>query len=260
MLIATENSPTECEVIPTPASEIFGRPEFIEQPWRACHALVRRLGPSTGPETVAARFAAAGGEAEPLLRGFTLWTETLDSPADSPLSVERREREVSRSVSPRLARGRIVVLAYADGICDLIVVAHRAHAHAGDLHRIGGLLADGTPADHAPSDEPAAVAVPALGPQPISWGLGDPRHAGRTGRVPIPTVALADACPAHLVLTATAVLLARYGSASPQIAFFHARRGEAHSPYLYAPDLDDTAETGAFAAAAGRTESCSLRL
>lgn len=80
-----------------------------------CHALRIRLGPPVDDETVGARLAAHAGAAR-------LWVEPVPDDADSPAAARRRDRELSRPVAAGL---RAVLIRYADGPADLVLVARR---------------------------------------------------------------------------------------------------------------------------------------
>ncbi|NSC20090.1 amino acid adenylation domain-containing protein [Streptomyces albus subsp. chlorinus] len=87
---------------------------------RLCQALAVRLHQGAGTEQLRARLDAYGG-------GARLWVEHIDEAADGPRAVARRESELSRPADPRTGPGlRAVLLRYADGLRDLVVVAHRA--------------------------------------------------------------------------------------------------------------------------------------
>ncbi|MFB6849845.1 amino acid adenylation domain-containing protein [Streptomyces sp. NPDC056373] len=140
-----------------------------------CHALRVRSGPSPDP-------APWPG----------LWIEDIAVPATDPLAERRRAAELARpSRDPRS-----VLLRYADGLTDLIVVAPRGRWDRTALTR----LAAGQPV--APSDAPRAPASASAAPP--AWGLG----GEGTGTAHV--VALDDAGDEASWLTALAVTLRRY--------------------------------------------------
>jgi amino acid adenylation domain-containing protein len=89
------------------------------------------------------------------------WVEDVPAPATAPLAARRRAVELARPAD----RPRTVLLRYADGLSDLIVVAPRGHLGRTALTR----LVVGEPAE--PQD---ATSTPESFPQapPPAWGLG----------------------------------------------------------------------------------------
>jgi len=88
---------------------------------RLCQAMAVRLGKGADtsrlPENVR------------LVTGTRLWVEDVPAGAESGTAARRRERELSRAVDPLVDLGiRVVLLRFADGLADLVVVAHRAVA------------------------------------------------------------------------------------------------------------------------------------
>jgi amino acid adenylation domain-containing protein len=156
-----------------------------------------------------------------------LWIEDLAVPATDPLAERRRATELARpSRHPRS-----VLLRYADGLSDLIVVAPRERWDRTALAR----LAAGQPV--APSDAPpASAAAPAAGAP--AWGLGgegpDAPHV----------VALADDGGDEAGwLTALAVTLRRYDPDTPPVI------GTDHGTFTVEPaatlgDMTPTSATG----------------
>ena len=64
-----------------------------------------------------------------LVTGTRLWVEEVPADAAPEAAGSRRERELSRPADPQVGRGiRAVLLCFADGLADLVIVAHRAVA------------------------------------------------------------------------------------------------------------------------------------
>ncbi|MBL3669467.1 amino acid adenylation domain-containing protein [Streptomyces sp. M2CJ-2] len=185
---------------------------------KACHSLVVRVRGPVDPAALHRRFHEAAarwpGQTVP-----QLWEETLPTGSTDPAALARVRREAGRPVSP--AAGfplRAVLLRYADGEADLVLVALRPVVDGRALHGLAGLLLDGS----ADLPEPGVGEIPrhqeaarrgAGGTRPeLEWGLGDPARAGRTGEV---TLELPDGLrPADTVLVgAVGLVLARYESA-----------------------------------------------
>ncbi|MFC8721991.1 non-ribosomal peptide synthetase [Kitasatospora sp. NPDC057198] len=194
---------------PGSAADLFAGTAFDARPARACHALVRRMPEGLTAEAAAERLAAAQRSGT-LPADLRLWVEEVAAAAADPASEALRAREAARPTGHG-GRLRAVLLRYADGPADLVLVAHRRAADSAGLDLVGRILAGTADADGAqrltaPGDLPRHTAVDAA---PPAWGLGDPRRAGRTGTVPIAPVAIA-AEPAPVLLAATALLLSRY--------------------------------------------------
>src|SRR5918992_1158394 len=99
-----------------------------------------------------------------------VWTETLPVPSDDPAARRLRDRELHRPVDPRTGPGfRAVQLCYADGLVDLILVAHDTVADADALDRM---------AREGELTPPDAVDREYTLPEPPVWGFGDPPARG----------------------------------------------------------------------------------
>ncbi|MET7707303.1 non-ribosomal peptide synthetase [Micromonospora sp. NPDC005413] len=120
------------------------------------------------PGPLAARLSAVGD--------VPLWVEQCPFPAEHPASVRLRERELTRPA----AGARAVLLRYADGVGDLLVLADRARLGVSALRDLAATVRGAVP---AAADEPVAggtgVGASALtaGPPP-SWGMGDGSGTG----------------------------------------------------------------------------------
>ncbi|SNX56806.1 amino acid adenylation domain-containing protein [Streptomyces sp. TLI_55] len=148
-----------------------------------CHALRVRPGHSPDP-------ASRPG----------LWIEDISVPATDPLAERRRDTELARPARDP----RTVLLRYADGLCDLIVVAPRGRWDRTALNR----LAAGHPV--APNDAPPAPETSPAAPAP-AWGLRDDRPT--TPHV----LALDHGGDEASWLTALAVTLRRYDPDTPPV-------------------------------------------
>ncbi|CAL9648912.1 non-ribosomal peptide synthetase [Streptomyces sp. enrichment culture] len=186
---------------------------------RLCQALAVRLHKGADTERLRARLESRGG-------GARLWVEDFDEAADGLRATARRERELSRPADPRTGPGlRAVLLRYADGTSDLIVVAHRAvlpepYALVRQLLGEHPAAADGLPGAGAPGGQPpqartadraerlrAALAQLDRLPAP-DWGLGT-EGAATVGRHRF-TVPAGGPAPAQLTLRAAlGLVLAR---------------------------------------------------
>ncbi|MCX4878960.1 amino acid adenylation domain-containing protein [Streptomyces sp. NBC_00847] len=148
-----------------------------------CHALRVRSGHSPDP-------ASRAG----------LWIEDVTVPAGDPLAERRRATELARPSH----RPRSVLLRYADGRSDLIVVAPRGRWDRTALAR----LAAGESV--APNDAPSAPEASPAAPAP-AWGLGGD-GPGAPHVVP-----LEDGGDEASWLTALAVTLRRYDPDTPPV-------------------------------------------
>ncbi|MCX5194626.1 amino acid adenylation domain-containing protein [Streptomyces sp. NBC_00249] len=171
---------------------------------RLCQALALRVHTGADP-------ARLGRALERVLPGARLWTEDVQGGADSDDAAARRDRELSRPADPRTGPGvRSVLLRYADGRADLVLVAHRATL--ADPHDLAQALLVEAP---APAPVPAGEgdrlreALAALDRLPApAWGLGE-AAATTTGRLRFPVPA-EGGLPAALTLRAAlGLVLAR---------------------------------------------------
>ncbi|MFP1624869.1 non-ribosomal peptide synthetase [Streptomyces sp. 5K101] len=183
---------------------------------------MRRLPEGLTAERVAERLAAAQASGA-LPTDLRLWVEDVITAADAPASQALLARERSRA----LGHGtwlRTVLLAYAEGGADLVLVAHRRAVDSAGLDLVGDILSgtdDGTARLAGPGDLPRHTAADA---EPPAWGLGNARRAGATGVVPIGPVEIAPEPATPVLLAATAVVLARYGDQGQPIGLLTADR------------------------------------
>ncbi|MFE0447517.1 amino acid adenylation domain-containing protein [Streptomyces fungicidicus] len=164
---------------------------------------------AAGPSCHALRVRLAAGSAALSPGAVRLWTERVPCRADEPAAERWRARELARPLPAgpdTLARA--VLLRYADGAADLIVVAHRATTNTEALHALAaGILGDtGTGSAAGPAGPAAVLQGPdtapadALGGRAASDGRsGDAAPSvaadGLGGITPGPTSAAADPGP-----------------------------------------------------------------
>jgi amino acid adenylation domain-containing protein len=203
---------------------------------RSCHSLVVRVpGPVDAAELECRLRAGAAGSWPRTAARLRLWEEALPFGAGHPSALHRVAAEAERPLHAGGPPLRAVLVRYADGDADLVLVAR--HELTFDEPRF--TFGRGTGAALPRED-----AAP-----PPEWGLGDPARAGRTGEVPVPLPGTAGADDA--VLTGAAQLvLARYGTGRPvdesqRTGDFLARLRRAHGESLPGIGLRiDTARPG----------------
>ncbi|MFF8919423.1 amino acid adenylation domain-containing protein [Streptomyces sp. NPDC015032] len=242
---------------------------------RHCHALCIRLdGTLVGtaahgidvvvaPLDRAAAAAAPAVDAELLVQRLAkitgsatarLWVEEVPAPAADASASRRREAELSRPVDAEHGL-RALLLRYADGPADLVLVAHRAAYGRTVLRALADALlgrrapepiptAHGTPPTTTDRTATDAVAVPAEFTVVPSWGLGDRPETGAARpavhRLPLPEDTATD--PAGW-LAALAVVLSRYDPEErPVLAALGADGGEEFT--LLSPELTPGAILG----------------
>ncbi|MGW7465531.1 amino acid adenylation domain-containing protein [Streptomyces xantholiticus] len=168
---------------------------------RSCHSLVIRVpGPVDAVELERRlRAGAAASWPEPAAR-LRLWEEALPFAADHPAARRRAAAEAERPLHTEALPLRAVLLRYADGDADLVLVGR--HEVTFDEPRFTFGRSSGATA-------PQEDAAP-----PPEWGLGDPALAGRTGEVPVPLPAAVRTDDA-LLTGAALLVLARYGTGRP---------------------------------------------
>ncbi|MET8572126.1 amino acid adenylation domain-containing protein [Streptomyces sp. NPDC004783] len=218
----------------------------------ACHALRVRLtaAPAAdGPDAYAARFTAlaaalpaAGGSGAAFPGTARLWTERVPCGADAPAAARWRARELARPLlAHRDAPVRAVRLRYADGVTDLIVVAHRAVLDTTALHaftaRLLGSAVDFAPTAAEPPRDDRGQGGPAARPD---WGLGRPHGPDTPVSRVLPLPAGHPATDAESWATALGVVLARYeGVVRPALALLVPDSGASSQPVVTAPVVAD---------------------
>ncbi|NGN63414.1 amino acid adenylation domain-containing protein [Streptomyces sp. A7024] len=207
MSVSSEAAP-EAPAADHPSGRLFAHAEFDAHPARSCHSLIRRLPAGTDAETVRANLTALT-ERHPVLGDMQLFDEALDVGAEHTAAHRRRTREAGRAVNGSPVIVRAVVLGYADGAADLVLVAHRRAVDRRALDQLATALAD--PAHPVTLPEPVAGGSLQGGPPELPWGLGAADQKGRTGTVELTATAVADDAAAAVPVAAAAVVLARYG-------------------------------------------------
>jgi amino acid adenylation domain-containing protein len=219
----------------------------------ACHALRVRLtagAAADGPDAVAARFTAlTAGTGPSAAFPARLWTERVPCGADAPAARRWRDRELGRPLpAHRDAPVRAVLLQYADGATDLVVVADRAALDTTALHAFTARLL-GAEQDTALTARTAATSPPAEpgpgGPveQP-DWGLGRPHGPDTPVTRVLPLPAGHPETDAESWATALGVVLARYeGVTRPALALLAPGTGAPGRPVVPAPVAADGGST-----------------
>ena len=208
--------------------ELFRHREYLMQSGRVCHSVSKRLDPQLNATLLIATFDGLKQNQNPIAEHFNLWTETLISSSDELISIAYKERELTRLVNLEYSVGRIVVLTYADGVSDLIVVAHRARTDLAVLHQIIMLLTEGTPSSLPLVSEYDSRAAVAVAQQDLAWGCGNHRYINRSACIPIEKIKTSKKNAFEHVLAAIGVLLSRYGAKNSQIAILHSQSCSAH--------------------------------
>ncbi|GAA2500755.1 amino acid adenylation domain-containing protein [Streptomyces gobitricini] len=133
---------------------------------RLCRAVALRVHGGADPERL-------GRDLAPLTGTTTtrLWVQDVPEGAESPAAARSRERELSRPADPATGPGlRAVLLRYADGAADLVVVAHRAVPVA--PYELARALLLGPPAA-PPGPVTAPVTAPSPGPEDVAGRLSE---------------------------------------------------------------------------------------
>ncbi|MGW8366811.1 hypothetical protein ACWGK1_40525, partial [Streptomyces wedmorensis] len=134
---------------PGSAADLFAGTAFDARPGRACHSLVRRMPEGLTTDRITARLTAAQ-EAGALPADLRLWVEDMATAAADPAAEALRTREASRTVD-RGGRLRLVLLSYADGVADLVLVAHRRAVDSAELDLVARILAGAADAGGRPA-------------------------------------------------------------------------------------------------------------
>ncbi|MTD53401.1 non-ribosomal peptide synthetase [Amycolatopsis pithecellobii] len=211
-------------------------------PGEACHSLTRRLPAGTGD--LSANLAALA-ERVPQLRGARLFTEDLPIASDETAADRYRARESGRVIGAAPQILRAVVLGYTDGVADLVLVARRDAVDRRALDQLATALVD--PA------HPVELPAPGGEPEPgdtarLSWGLGDPAEAGRSGTVPL-TTTVTGTDARELLAAATSLVLARYGESTEFALCTAGPRAATHWTVMGTPVEDATPVSALFEAA-----------
>ncbi|MEU1516137.1 amino acid adenylation domain-containing protein [Streptomyces sp. NPDC005811] len=160
-------------------------------PGAQCHA-VRVPAAGTDVRRLRERLAAAGP--------WRLWTDDVPAAPAAPLAARRREAELRRPVAREV---RCVLLRYADGTADLVLVAHRDRLDGAGLRHLSEVLTGERPPSPCPGPATDRSPFPPPADAP-DWGGGDP-SATTCGAYALDLPFPAAPSPSALALT-----LARY--------------------------------------------------
>ncbi|MEV6149697.1 amino acid adenylation domain-containing protein [Nonomuraea sp. NPDC052129] len=185
-----------------------------------CHARRVRLPDGVGATWLAGLFERAvrtwwGDTPDRLPR---LWDERVPADCDSAVADRRVEAELHRPLDAEGALLRAVLLHYADGPADLVLVAHRANLDALSLRTVADVLTGRARYEEATYEKAGHAAADAETLKRwreadfsgrIAWASGDDTAGDRTGLV---TVAIREAGPDVPATMAAAVglVLGRY--------------------------------------------------
>jgi amino acid adenylation domain-containing protein len=156
----------------------------MDEAGRLCQSIAFRLHVGADRHRLSDNLARAVGSAA----GGRLWVEEVPAGAEDPVAVRGRDRELGRSVDPGDGPPlRAVLLCYADGLADLVVVAHRTLGDRERLERlVRATLLGGQVGSIASGADLGALADALRGidraPAP-AWGLGD-GSVGEIGQHP----------------------------------------------------------------------------
>lgn len=164
---------------------------------RSCHSLVVRVPGPVDAEELRQHLRTRAADGRPELAELRLWEETLPFGAGHPAAGPRVRQEAERPLHATGLPLRAVLLRYADGDADLVLVARHELTFEQPRFTFGWSAGTTGTTDGA---RPA-----------LEWGLGAPADAGRTGEVPVPLPTAVRAGHALLV-GAVALVLARYGA------------------------------------------------
>ncbi|MCP2339287.1 amino acid adenylation domain-containing protein [Actinomadura rupiterrae] len=208
--MTTETSPDAAGRVafltpPTPAQLRRGTSPPAEAAWGwACHSLIVRTRDPAPVEFVRSRTS-----------GWRLWETAVPAPHGSAAARERLGREALRPVRGDGCPVRAVLLRYADGVADLVLVAVRRWVPRAALEQIADLVLLGQDPDVPASPgepPPARHAWPTVG-----WGLGDPQRDGIVGTRSLAAHGL-PADSREILTGALALTLARYtGEATVEV-------------------------------------------
>jgi amino acid adenylation domain-containing protein len=196
---------------------------------RGMHSLAARLRP--GPTVPGHDAIAAAARAV----GLRVWHEPVSAASGEPAALARLRREARRPLAADAARARLVLLEYADGAADLVVVARRGALSARGLRALAERVLYGSgdaaaapvePGTTDGTDAPAGVAPPP------EWGLGEP-GSELCGEIEIPWPAR-PATRASLLAAAAICAAGHSGSTERGVALWSTGRGGS-DPLVYPP-------------------------
>ncbi|MFB8280469.1 amino acid adenylation domain-containing protein [Nocardia colli] len=145
---------------PVGAIEQYGRDHVYANEARYCHALRIPLGQSVVPHALAERLAPS-----------RLWVEHVPGATGGALAGRRRACELARPIGADQGL-RAVLINYADGESDLVLVAHRAVHSQASLRALADAVLDGPRQSSALADTGKVTTPPVRCSSP-AWGLGD---------------------------------------------------------------------------------------
>ncbi|MFI7291531.1 amino acid adenylation domain-containing protein [Streptomyces anulatus] len=198
---------------------------------RSCHSLTVRI-----PDGAAAPRTAGG---------VRLWQDAVPAASSSPAAQARREAEAARPLAPSGPPVRALLLRYADGPADLVLVARRAVLGERELRELAGALLKGT--GPGPLTVADRRATPAGSARPlVEWGLGDPSRTGRTGTVAVELKAQEPSD--ETLFAAVGLVLARYSAGEDtSVAVFDPGSTDGGTPVCSVP-ADEEQDTAAYVA------------
>nr|WP_245654267.1 amino acid adenylation domain-containing protein [Streptomyces violens] len=124
-----------------------------------------------------------------------LWTEHVPVASGSPTAQRRLRSELYRPVHAEGGGLRAVLLQYADGPCDLVLVAHRSRFDARSLRSMADVVTGDASRDRFDLKEASAVAPDSEALKGwreadycgrVEWAVGDGAAGYRTGIVAVP--------------------------------------------------------------------------
>ncbi|MFE2184742.1 amino acid adenylation domain-containing protein [Streptomyces sp. NPDC059455] len=244
--MATTTGTPHCTVDGTrpPAASIHPMVPFrqvLPAPGRGCHALIARL-----PGSVQARQVHRGWEEAaqrwPALLRSPLWETSVPAPQNAPAARERARREALRPVLGARSPLRAVLLRYADGVADLVLVADHSRVPRVVLDQIADAVVTGsapTATLPLPLPLPDEAAPPPARWAPVEWGLGDPNRARTVSARTLVLPRLAG----HGIQTvagAVALTLARYsGESAVRLGLIDADGDRYETAVVCVGDIDE---------------------
>ncbi|MFI0820606.1 amino acid adenylation domain-containing protein [Streptomyces sp. NPDC021098] len=190
----------------------------------ACHSLVVRARHPVDLEQ-SRKFLEQERARHPELAGLRLWSLPLTVDSSAGPGHARVRREAERPLHPCGPPVRAVLVEYADGLADAVLVARRSVLY-GVLERLAALLLDGEPLDGPPLpplDAPGTQGMPDASYEiaTVPWGLVDSGAPDTTAAHALP-LAVRPLWPGEEVLAASVALtLTRYqGGREAHIAVF----------------------------------------
>ncbi|MEI5101699.1 non-ribosomal peptide synthetase [Streptomyces sp. PmtG] len=207
-----------------PAASLHGLPPYRHS-WpeqgHACHTLIVRL-PHALPRARIRQRAETALRRWPALGTAQLWETAVPAPSDAPIARERLRREAFRPLHDAASPLRAVLLRYADGSADLVLVARRSRVPGAVLDQVADLVVTGSaPGEPVPLLDEEAAPSPRFAALP--WGVPDPGHTGTVRVRPLALPVPAGPGGRQFALGAVTIVLARYaGSATAKVGWIDA--------------------------------------